>query len=87
MSSKPKRTLAEKVKDMTNKSQDDNSSSSSSSETTQSLKNEIETLKSEAAKTADPNAKPRTITKGNQTHPIYKKNNDKIAAILPKNKK
>jgi len=47
----------------------DNNNNTSSADTTQKLKNEIATLKSEAAKTADPNSKPRTITKGNQVHP------------------
>ena len=52
----------------------------------QNLKNENETLKQEVAKTKDPNAKPRTITKGNRVYPKYQKNNIKIAAILPKSK-
>lgn len=50
----------------------------------QKQKNEIETLKQEVAKKNDPNAKPRTITKGDQVHPVYQKNNIKIAATLPK---
>ncbi len=52
----------------------------------QNLKNENETLKQEVAKTKDPNAKPRTITKGNRVYPKYQKNNIKITAILPKPK-
>ena len=50
----------------------------------QKLKNENETLKNEVAKNKDPNAKPRTITKGDQVHPVYQKNNIKIPATLPK---
>lgn len=54
------------------------------SDTVQELKNENETLKQEVAKNADPNAKPRTITKGTRVYPTYQKNNIKIPAILPK---
>ena len=50
----------------------------------QKLKNENETLKQEVAKNADPNAKPRTITKGNRVYPKYQRNNLKISATLPK---
>ena len=54
------------------------------SDIVQKQANEIETLKNEVAKNKDPNAKPRTITKGDQVHPVYRKNNIKIAATLPK---
>lgn len=54
------------------------------SDEVQNLKNENETLKQEVAKTKDPNAKPRTITKGNRVYPKYQKNNIKVTAILPK---
>ena len=54
------------------------------SDIVQKQANEIETLKNEVAKKNDPNAKPRTITKGDQVHPKYQKNNIKIAATLPK---
>ena len=64
-----------------------NNNTNTSSDTVQKLTNENETLKSEIAKTADPNAKPRTITKGNRVYPMYQKNTDKIVAILPKIKK
>jgi len=57
-----------------------------SSDEVQELKNENETLKNEVAKKKDPNAKPRTITKGDQVHPKYRKNTIKIAATLPKTK-
>lgn len=48
----------------------------------QKLKNENQTLKDEVAKNSDPNAKPRTIKRGNQTHPKYQKNKTKIPATL-----
>ena len=57
---------------------------SKNSDIVQKQANEIETLKNEVAKNNDPNAKPRTITKGDQVHPKYQKNNTKIAATLPK---
>ncbi len=58
----------------------------SSNDKIQDLKNENETLKDEVAKNNDPNAKPRTIKKGNQVHPKYQKNTDKVVAVLPKKK-
>ena len=63
---------------------DTSETKSKDSDIVQKQKNEIETLKQEVAKNKDPNAKPRTITKGDQVHPVYQKNNIKIAATLPK---
>ncbi len=63
---------------------DNTNTKGNDSDKIQNLKNENETLKQEVAKNADPNAKPRTITKGNRVYPKYQKNNTKITAILPK---
>ena len=63
---------------------DKSETKSKDSDIVQEQKNEIETLKQEVAKTKDPNAKPRTITKGNRVYPKYQKNNIKVTAILPK---
>ena len=72
--------MAKAKEDTSTKAKADNS------DTVQELKNENETLKDKVAQTADPNAKPRTITKGTRVYPKYQKNNTKIAATLPKKK-
>lgn len=46
--------------------------------------NVIATLEEERKKTEDPNAGPRVIKKGNQAHPKYQRNNQKISATIPK---
>lgn len=46
--------------------------------------NTIARLENDLERLGDPNSKPRVIQKGNQKHPRYVKNTDKIAPILPK---
>jgi len=46
--------------------------------------NTIATLENEIKKNEDPNAGPKIIQKGAQTHPKYQRNNKKIAATIPK---
>ena len=46
--------------------------------------NTIAKLENEIKKLGDPNVTPRIIQKGNQKHPKYQRNDDKIAATIPK---
>ena len=49
--------------------------------------NTIARLENEIRKQGDPNATPKIIQKGSQVHPKYQRNNNKIAATIPKVKK
>lgn len=46
--------------------------------------NTIAVLENELKKKEDPNAGPKIIQKGSQVHPKYQRNNQKIAATIPK---
>lgn len=46
--------------------------------------NTIARLENDLKRLGDPNSKPRIIQKGNQVHPTYVKNTDKIAPTIPK---
>jgi len=53
-------------------------------EAVEKQENTIARLENDLKRLGDPNSKPRVIQKGNQVHPKYVKNTDKIAPTIPK---